>query len=182
MGPVIALGVDPGTTTGWAIVVARDGKMDLLHHGRIKLPKFPTGEPDWREYSVKVSMAVGYLQRQHVELSSEGLHYVLLSVESQYIGAYTDAKGVRRSVSGALLPAQISGFWISEALNVYFDLSIFRFQPDEWRHLVWPGAHRMQRTEAKRYAVQWVKTLFGERVTQDEADAVGLAVAGIVSL
>ena len=169
---VLSVGVDPGTTTGVAVVTRNvKNNLILVQHTKVRLLKQTDGSPDWMSYAVQVRSVLGDII---------AFDRLILSIEGQYIGSYTTAQGVRRPVSGSLIPATCAGVWMGMAAAWYNSLTIRQYQPDEWRKICWPDMRRMKRAEAKRWAVKWVRMLFGTQVTQDEADAIGLAVAGLV--
>lgn len=168
---MMSIGIDPGTTTGWAMVMPNTkGQLTLVDHGHIKRDKTEGG--DWLPYVQQVrNLLLGWWQIPD---------RIFLAVEGQYIGSYTDARGVRRPVAGSIVPAQIAGIWMGAISTMMDPDMVHQYQPDEWRHIIWPDMRRMKRDEAKRWAVRWVKMAFQVKVTQDEADAIGLAVCAML--
>ncbi len=169
---MMSIGIDPGTTTGWAMVMPNTkGQLTLAGRGHIKRPKSDNG--DWLSYVRQV--------RELVQGWWSIPDRIFVAVEGQYIGSYTDARGVRRPVAGSLVPAQIAGIWMGAISAVMDPDMVHQYQPDEWRRIIWPDMRRMKRNEAKEWAVRWAQMTFQVvKVTRDEADAIGLAVCGML--
>jgi Holliday junction resolvasome RuvABC endonuclease subunit len=146
---VIAVGIDCATTTGWAIVERTGGRETLRGHGIIKFNTPHVWKPiAWLALQAR-PWGGPWPDVVAIELPWLGKNPHTLEVLARYCGRFEQAF---TSTPTRLVKAS------------------------EWQSKILGRFGGKKRAGLKRAAVLWVKGTFGVDVSDDEADAIGLAV------
>jgi Holliday junction resolvasome RuvABC endonuclease subunit len=146
---VIAVGIDCATTTGWAIVERKGGRETLRGHGILKLNTPHVWNPiAWLALQAR-PWGGPWPDVVAIELPWLGKNPHTLEVLARYCGRFEQAF---TSTPTRLVKAS------------------------EWQSKILGRFGGKKRAGLKRAAVLWVKGTFGVDVSDDEADAIGLAV------
>lgn len=146
---MIAVGIDCATTTGWAIVERVAGRETLKGHGLLNLKR-----PDpWNP--------VAWLALQSRPLGGPGPDVV--AIELPWLGKNPHTLEVLARYCGRFEQA-------------FAGVPTRLVSASEWQSKILGRFGGKKREGLKRAAVLWAKGSFGVEVSEDEADAIGLAV------
>lgn len=165
-----AVGVDPGTLTGVAIVTYDDGRWSLDYAKKIRVSTpSPLVDP---EYIRKIDEILLIADADRLAIEDQ---YLNMGIISQSIKAH---RTVTTNIGSIMRVIQIRSWWESlAAKRGYTDIRIFK--PSMWRSLVFGRTKKLTSKEWKHKAQAFVKMLFGKKLSQDQAEAVLIAVAGL---
>lgn len=145
---MIAVGIDCATTTGWAIVERVAGRETLKGHGLINLKRSDPWNPITQLANESMRIE-GEPDVVAIELPWLGKNPHTLEVLARYCGRFEQAF--------AGTPTRL-------------------VRASEWQSKILGKFGGKKRAQLKRAVVLWVKGSFGVDVSEDEADAIGLAV------
>jgi Holliday junction resolvasome RuvABC endonuclease subunit len=149
---VIALGIDCATKCGWALVEGPPGAERLLSHGVLSLG----GKmPSWKTIAGLVQRVQGNTPRLDV-----------VAIELPWLG-----KNAQTTIRLATLCGQFRQAFGPVAED---DVSVVR--ATEWQSKILGRLGGKTRDTLKPAAVLWARGAFGVKLSEDEADAAGIAV------
>lgn len=147
-----ALGIDCATKSGWALVDRENGRERLLDRGVVDLSG-SKGRP-----SELISGLV-----QHI-IRVTPLDGLPVAIELPYLD---------KNVVTLRTLARFCGRW-EQALGVY-GADVELIMADHWQRVILGHLGGRKRADRKAAAKLWALGTFGARLTQDEADAAGVA-------
>jgi len=160
---MIVLGVDP--PNGWAVVDG-DKLLGSAH--------WPKGVPDSR-LAREIRVAVGSALKAGAEV---------LAIEGQWIEWRGSVPAKQRAGMGrsALVTAGHRGMWVQEWLRQSDGAPVEVLQPEAWRKPVLGTKGPKDRDARKDQAIRFMSALYGVKLSEDEAEAVGIARCVSISL
>jgi Holliday junction resolvasome RuvABC endonuclease subunit len=154
---VIALGIDCATHSGWAVVERKDRRESLLGRGVLDLSG-SAGLP--------AEVLASFVRRLNAEVPLSALP---VAIELPYL-----ARGKSMNVVVLRTLARLCGRW-EQALGAY-GADVELVMADAWQRRILGRFGGRKRAERKKAAKLWAAGTFGVRLTEDEADAVAIAV------
>jgi Holliday junction resolvasome RuvABC endonuclease subunit len=146
----LVLGIDPGKSSGWALVTA-ESRPELCEHGRVRLDKGET--PTFA------------LEKIHDTMAGD---LVAVVIESQFVAL---------NIKTAIRLAQYAGRWEEAVAAVFPDLTVEWVKPNEWQSSMLKGfaAGNAKRDERKAASVTVCRVRWKKELDVDVADSALIA-------
>lgn len=151
----LVLGIDPGKSSGWALVTV-ESRPELMEHGRVRLNKGET--PTF------------VLEKMHDTMVHDtmGGDLVAVVIESQFVAL---------NIKTAIRLAQFAGRWEEACSAVFPDLTVEWVKPNEWQSSMLKGfaAGNAKRDERKAASVTVCRVRWKKELDVDVADSALIA-------
>jgi len=153
---MIALGIDCATASGWGLVARENRRERVLDHGVADLSG-KHGRP---------SEVISALVRRIAQ--NAALDGLPVAIELPYLG-----HGIAQNVVTLRTLARFCGRW-EQAFGVY-GADVELVMASDWQRRILGAFGGRKRQDRKKAAQLWVLGEFGLRLSEDGADAIGIA-------
>lgn len=144
---MISLGIDCATKAGWALVEQINGRERLNGHGVLRLDG---------KHGVPAQLIADLAAEWHADF---------VGIEIPYVA---------KNVNTAMVLARLAGRFEQAFERAGSQVVVVR--ASEWQAGVLGRFGGVRRAEKKKAAALWARAMFGRSLTEDEADAAGIAV------